>query len=133
MTRYGIDATTLLHLIDNGLRPHGDHQIVAPNLIRSDSLNLLFVDVLEGRREERAALKALERTAEFKMRLLGDRVSRATAWRIASEAGWTATSKAEYLAVTKLQADAFVSVDRGFAEQAAAIVPTAPLEALLHG
>ena len=40
------------------------------------------------------------------MRLLGDRVSRRTAWKIAQEQGWETTFDAEYLAVTKLQADA---------------------------
>ena len=132
MTRYGIDAPTLLHLVDNDLRPHATHQIVAPNLIRSESLDLLYRDVLAGHRDERAALRTLERTSELKMRLLGDRVSRATAWRIARERGWETTSEAEYFAVTQLQADAFVSVDRAAAERAAAVVPVAPLEALFR-
>lgn len=45
------------------------------------------------------------------MRLLGDRVSRRTAWEIAREQGWETTYGAEYVAVTRLQADAF---DRRF-------------------
>jgi hypothetical protein len=45
------------------------------------------------------------------MRLLGDRVSRRTAWRIAREHGWETTFDAEYLAVTKLQADGLVTID----------------------
>jgi predicted nucleic acid-binding protein len=44
------------------------------------------------------------------MRLLGDRVSRRTAWKIAREHGWETTYDAEYLAVAKLQADALVTV-----------------------
>ncbi len=46
-------------------------------------------------------------------------------------AGWDGTAMAEYLAVTKPQADAFVSVDREFSKRAAVIVPIAPVEALL--
>ena len=49
------------------------------------------------------------------MRLLADRVSRRTAWRIAREHGWDTLRDAEYLAMTKLQADALVTVDTALA------------------
>lgn len=45
------------------------------------------------------------------MRLLGDRMSRRTAWRLARQRGWDTLRDAEYLAITKLQADALVTVD----------------------
>lgn len=64
------------------------------------------------------------------MRLLGDRVSRRTAWKIAREQGWETTYDAEYLAVTGLQADALVTVDAALAAKAKELVPLAPLEAL---
>jgi hypothetical protein len=67
---------------------------------------------------------------EMKVRLLNDRVSRRTAWRIAQEQGWETTFEAEYLAVTELQADALVTVDAAMAAKAAHLVPTAPLSAL---
>jgi predicted nucleic acid-binding protein len=64
------------------------------------------------------------------MRLLGDRVSRRTAWKIAREQGWKTTYDAEYLAVTKLQADALVTVNPALATMAKDLVPLAQLEAL---
>jgi len=66
------------------------------------------------------------------MRLLGDRVSRRTAWKIAREQGWETTYDAEYLAVTKLQADALVTVNPALASKAKEVVQLAlaPLEAL---
>ncbi len=64
------------------------------------------------------------------MRLLGDRVSRRTAWKIAREEGWDTTYDAEYLAVTKLQADALVTVNPALAAKAKGLVPLAQLEAL---
>ena len=64
------------------------------------------------------------------MRLLGDRVSRRTGWQIAREHGWDDTFDAEYLAVTKLQADAFVTVDAAMAAKAAPVVPVAPVSTL---
>lgn len=76
------------------------------------------------------ALQHHERLTELKMRLLGDRVSRRTAWKIAREHGWETTYDAEYLAVAKLQADALVTVTAGLAAKATDVVPLAPLEAL---
>jgi predicted nucleic acid-binding protein len=131
MTRYVIDATTLLHLVDRGLSVDTDHQLVAPNSVRSEALQLLLVDVRRGARTEKAGREAHERVTELKMRLLGDRASRGLAWRIALENDWDTLRDAEYLAVTRLQADALVTLDPGLAAKAEGIVPVAPLEAML--
>ena len=130
MPRYVIDAPTLLHLVDMDLRPHPSHQLVAPNAIRSECMNLLLADVRAGRRDERAALEVHDRVTKVKLRVLSDRVSRVTAWRIARERGWDTIKEAEYLAITRLQADAFVSVDAVFAGRAADVVAVAPFDAL---
>ena len=133
MARYVIDAPTLLHLVDNGLCIDAGHQLVAPTSIRSEALQLLLCDVRRGARAEKAALQTHERITRLKMRLLGDRVSRAVAWRIAREQDWDTLHDAEYLAVTRLQADALVTVEPALAAKARELVPVAPLEALLTG
>jgi predicted nucleic acid-binding protein len=133
MARYVIDAPTLLHLVDNDLAVDRSHQLVAPNVVRSEALQLLLRDVRRGERTDRAALEVHERITELKMRLLGDRVSRATAWRIARQEDWDTLRDAEYLAVTRLQADALVTVDPALAAKAENVVPVAPLQALLTG
>ncbi len=130
MTRYVIDAPTLVHVIANDIAVNPRHQLVAPNGIRSQALGLLFEAVRNGELSEDAALEHHERLTELKMRLLGDRVSRRTAWRIAREQDWETTADAEYLAVTKLQADALVTIDPKLAERAANVVPLADLDAL---
>lgn len=132
MTRYVVDALTLLRLVDHDLEPLPTHQLVAPNSIRSEALQLLLRDVRDRRRAERDALKAHERITETKIRLLGDRVSRSTAWRIAREHDWESLREAEYMAITRLQADALVTVDPALASLADGIVPLAPFEALTH-
>jgi predicted nucleic acid-binding protein len=86
--------------------------------------------VRSGEITEAVALQRHERLTEMKMRLLGDRVSRRTAWKIAREQGWDTTFDAEYLAVCRLQADALVTIDPAMAAKAAHIVPLAPLSAL---
>jgi len=67
--------------------------------------------VQRGEITEAVALDRHERLTELKMRLLNDRMSRRTAWQIARQHDWATTFDAEYLAVTKLQADALVTVD----------------------
>jgi len=130
MTRYVIDAATLLHVVANDVRISPRHQIVAPNLIRSQALSLLLEAVRRGDLTEDLALQRHERLTELRMRLLGDRVSRRTAWKIAREQGWETTYDAEYLAVTRLQADALVTVNPALAAKARNVVPLAPLEVL---
>ena len=130
VARYVVDAPTLLHIVAEHLQVSPEHQLVAPNLVRSQALSLLLAAVRRGAITEEVALEQHERFTELKMRLLGDRVSRRTAWRIAQEQGWDATFDAEYLAVTKLQADALVTIDQALAAKAAGIVPVAPVAAL---
>lgn len=131
MARYVIDAPTLLHLLDRDLTVDPGHQLVAPGSIRSEALQLLLDDVRRGARTDKEALQVHERVTERKMRVLGDRASRGTAWRIAREHDWDTLRDAEYLAVTRLQADALVTVDPGLAAKASDVVPLAPLQALL--
>ncbi len=133
MTRYVIDAPTLLHLVAEGVEVSPEHQLVAPNIIRSQALSLLLAGVRQGDMTEAVALQRHERFTELKMRLLGDRVSRRTAWRIALDNGWETTFDAEYLAVAKLQADALVTIDAELATKADGVVPLAPVEALSAG
>jgi predicted nucleic acid-binding protein len=102
VARCVIDAPTLLHLVDAGLHVHPGHQLVAPNSIRSEALELLLGDVRAGKRTEAAALETHDRMTGIKMRLLGDRVSRRTAWQVAREHDWSTLRDAEYLAVTRL-------------------------------
>jgi predicted nucleic acid-binding protein len=131
VARYVIDAPTLLHLVDAGLQVDPGHQLVAPNSIRSEALELLLHDVRTGKRTEAAALEAHERMTEIKMRLLGDRVSRRTAWRVARQHDWDTLRDAEYLALTRLQADALVTVDPSLAATARDAVPVAAIDDLL--
>ena len=114
----------------NDIEIDPDHQLVAPNLIRSQALTLLLADVRSGNITEQVALQHHERFTELEMRLLGDRVSRRTAWKIALAHGWDTTFDAEYLAVCQLQADALITIDPTLAAKADGIVSLAPLEML---
>jgi predicted nucleic acid-binding protein len=131
MTRYAIDAATALRLIREEADADPVHQLVGPAVLRSDALATLYRDVRDGTLTEDEGREQLEKIAALKMRLLGDRVSRATAWKIAAALGWDDIGSAEYLAVASLQADALVTADEGLAAAAAGIVRVAPYEDLV--
>lgn len=133
VTRYVIDAATLVHLVDHDLTVDPSHRLVGPNSIRSEALQLLLDDVRSGNRTESEALATHEGITRLKIRLLGDRVSRATSWQIAVDHGWEKLRRAEYLAITRLQADALVTLDPDLAAKAHGVVPVAPLKALFSG
>lgn len=132
MARYVIDAPTLLHLADTGLRADPGHRLVAPNSIRSEAMEILLTGVRMGTRTEAAALETHERMTGMKLRLLGDRSSRGTAWKLAREHDWDTLRDAEYLAITRLQGDALITVDPRLAELARNIVPVAAVDDLLE-
>ena len=130
MTRFGIDPPTFLQLARTDRAPHESHQLVAPNSLRSKAFELMLPEVDGGEITEREAFEIHERLTELKVRLLGDRVSRRTAWNYAREFGWPTLADAEYLAVTRLQADALVTIDSDLAAKASGVVPLAPYDEL---
>ena len=128
MARYVIDAPTLLRLVADDIDVDPAHRLVAPNRIRSDALSLLLAAVNRDEITEELALHQHERLTETKMRLLGDRVSRRTAWNLAREHGWESIGTAEYLAVCLLQADALITIDPELARLSTGIVALASLD-----
>jgi len=67
----------------------------------------------------------------LRIRLLGDRVLQNLAWTIADQLGWSDTLDAEYVALTQLQADAFITRDAELAHAVkGGLVMIAPIEAL---
>jgi predicted nucleic acid-binding protein len=131
MTRYGIDALTAIRLVREGITVPDEHQLVAPNLLRSEALSRIYRATRAGEHTESEARALLDGITEMRIRLLGDRVSRARAWRVAEQLGWDDTAQAEYVAVAQLQADAFVTLDEELARRVEGVVVLAPFEALL--
>ncbi|MFJ3958478.1 hypothetical protein [Arthrobacter sp. NPDC090010] len=131
-TRFAIDAVTALRIIREDPTLGDRVRLVAPAVLRSQVLAALYRESRHGLLDDRAARAQLAGLATLKVRLLGDRVSRATAWRIAGTLGWDDVGPAEYLAVASLQADVLVAGDKQLAEAAAGIVPLARYEELFR-
>jgi predicted nucleic acid-binding protein len=130
MTRFGIDALTAIRLAREGITLPEEHSLVAPTLLRSHALAVQYTLAHKGDLDSKEARAVLDVITTMRIRLLGDRVSRATAWRIAEEHHWANIVDAEYLAVAQLQADFFVTVDPRLERLADGIVPTAPFDRL---
>ncbi|MDR6972740.1 hypothetical protein [Leifsonia shinshuensis] len=130
MARFAIDAPTCVALLRRDIVLSSGHQLVAPAALRSDVLALLFDEVRETNLTEAEGRRELDLFAEMKIRLLGDRVSRATAWKIAHDLGWADPRPAEYLAVAHLQADFLVTDDARLRDGARGITPVAGRDAL---
>lgn len=130
MTRYAIDLPAAMRLLEEDVAVPTQHSLVGPNLLRSQALSELYRSVRSGALTPGKGRELLERLAALKIRLLGDRVSRAVAWQIADQLGWDDTTDAEYLAVAKLQSDALVALDPALRGAAEGIVPLADFDDL---
>ena len=119
MTRFAIDAPTAVRMVREGTVVPEGSTLVAPNLLRSQALSLIYRDVRAGRLEEAEARTLLDGITTMRIRLLGDRVSRGVAWQLAREFDWDDTADAEYVAVAKLQADVLVTADEELARRVA--------------
>jgi indolepyruvate ferredoxin oxidoreductase alpha subunit len=130
VTRFVVDCGVVLHLASEGIEVPTEHELLAPTLLRSQTLSTLHEAVLAGELTEDVALERLARIQALPIRLLGDAVLRRNAWKLADQLGWESTYDAEYVALTKLQADALVTLDPELARQVEGIVPTASIDAL---
>ena len=126
MTRFVVDARAVLHLAGEGI----EHELLAPTLLRSQTLSALHEAVDRGELPAEVARERLERVWRIRIRLLGDAVLRRRAWEVADQLGWASTYDAEYVALTLLQADAFVTLDAELARSVEGIVETASIDAL---
>ena len=131
MTRFVIDTSAVLHLAARGTRPSARHKLLAPTLFRSQVLSAMHEAVHRKTLSAGLAAQRLAWIGRLPIRLLGDAVLRRRAWELADRLGWASTFDAEYLALTQLQADAFITRDRKLARQVRDIVPIAPIESLL--
>lgn len=132
MTRFVVDAAAAVQLVTGGAAIPAGHALVAPTLLRSQALALVYASVRDGTTDERSARRILDGIRGLRIRLLGDRVLQSVAWDVARTLDWPDTYQAEYIALTRLQADALVTLDAELAEAAATLVPVAPLASVLQ-
>ena len=130
MARFVVDVGAVLQLATEDLEVSPNHELLAPTLLRSQVLSAVHEAVHRGELPSDVARDRLERIWKMAIRLLGDAVLRRKAWDVADRLGWVDTYTAEYVALTLLQADAFVTLDTELARSVEGIVTTAPIDAL---
>jgi predicted nucleic acid-binding protein len=130
MTRFVVDAGAVLQLASAETDVAGEHELLAPTLLRSQTLSMLHEAVQRGEIPADVARERLTRIGRMPIRLLGDAVLRRRAWKVADQLGWDSTYDAEYVALTQLQADAFVTMDKELARSVQGIVETATIDEL---
>ena len=130
MTRFVVDCETLLRIAGGEIEVAGEHKLVAPTLVRSQALAALYEAARRGEIPAAAGRERVRRINSLKVRFLGDKVLQAQAWKVAAELGWETTYDAEYVALTQLQADAFITSDLKLAQAVNGLVETATIDAL---
>jgi len=130
VARFVVDCGVVLQLVSDGVEVAPEHELLAPTLLRSQTLSALHEAVQKGELAADVARERLKNVGAMPIRLLGDAVLRRRAWEIAEQLGWAETYDAEYLALTQLQANAFVTLDAELARQAKGVVPLASIDAL---
>lgn len=130
MTRYVIRPDVAIRLAREDAVVRDEHELLAPTLLRSQVLSQLYRAVQAGELTPHDAENALGYVRGLRVRLLGDRVLQSVAWDVADQLGWPDTYDAEYVALTRLQADALVTLDERFARAAERLVTIASFDDL---
>ena len=130
MTRYVIGPDVAIQLAgEEAVVPDG-HHMLAPALLRSQTLSLLYQAVHRGEMTKEDAERRLFYVQGMRIRLHEDYLLQNAAWRVADQLGWPDTFEAEYVALTQLEADALITLDRQLADAVKDLVTVAPIEAL---
>jgi predicted nucleic acid-binding protein len=130
VARFVVDCGVVLRLASEGTEIPDEHELLAPTLLRSQTLSVLHEAVHRGEIPADVALERLARIRALPIRLLGDAVLRRRAWDLAERLGWAETYDAEYVALTQLQGDMLVTLDAELARSVEGIVETASIDAL---
>ena len=130
MTRFVVDASAVLQVASAGIKVSAKHKLLAPTLLRSQTLSVMHEAVQRGEIRAPVARERLARIGRMPIRLLGDAVLRRRAWELADQLDWASTYNAEYVALTQLQADAFITLDANLARSVKGIVKTVSIDAL---
>jgi predicted nucleic acid-binding protein len=130
MTRFVVDPLAVIELASNRIEVAGTHELLAPTLLRSQTLSLVHEAVHRGEIPADVGRDRLTLIGQIKIRYLGDAVLRRNAWDLAEKLGRPSTYKTEYLALTLLQGDALVTLDPELARLAENVVPVAGIEDL---
>jgi hypothetical protein len=85
MTKYVIGPDVAIRLAHDEAVIRDEHQILAPALLRSQLVSLLYQAVHRGELTKKDAERRLNYVRGLRIRLLGDRVLQNVAWKVADQ------------------------------------------------
>jgi len=130
VSRFVVHCSTVLNLASERIAVPAEHKLLAPTLLRSQTLSALHEAVHRGEIPAEVARERLAGIQAMPIRLLGDAVLRRRAWDLAEQLGWAQTYDAEYVALAQLQRATLVTLHAELARRVDGLVPTATIEAL---
>ena len=114
MTRFVVDASAVLHLASAGVEVSGEHKLLAPTLLRSQCCRLCTRPCSGARSRPKSRATTLPASGGCRSGFSATACSGVGPGSWADRLGWASTYKAEYVALTQLQADAFVTLSRNW-------------------
>ena len=100
MTRYVIGPDVAIRLAGDEAEVPDGHHLLAPPLLRSQMLSLLYQAVRRGEMTKEDAERRLFYARGMRIRLHEDHELQVVEWKVAGQLGWPDTFDAEYVALT---------------------------------
>ena len=100
MTRYVIGPDVAIRLAGDEAVVTDGHHMLAPALLRSQMLSLLYQAVRRGEMTKEDAERRLFYVQGMRIRPHEDYLLQKAAWQVAEQLGWSDTFDAEYVALT---------------------------------
>ncbi len=92
MTKFVIGPDVALRLAQEDAVIAGEHNLLAPTLLRSQLLSMAYRAVRQGKMTKNDADHHLGYVRGLRIRLLGDRVLQNAAWKVAAQFEWPGQS-----------------------------------------
>jgi len=132
--RFVIDASATLRLAADPFEIAGGIELYAPTFLRSETLSSLHEAAQRGELDPATARDRLDWITQWfvrqPVRLLGDAVLKANAWKVADRLGWPSTYAAEYVAMAILRRCPLITLDEAIVQQVRGMVEIAALDEL---
>jgi indolepyruvate ferredoxin oxidoreductase alpha subunit len=134
MSAFVIDASVAMRLAADPFEIAADVELYAPTYLCSETLSLLHEAAHAGELAPATARDRLDWMTNWfvhqPVRLLGDAVLKAQAWKVADRLGWPSTYAAEYVAMAILRRCPLITLDKALARQVTGLVEIASIDDL---
>ena len=130
MTRFVVDCGVVLHLVGEGIEVAAEHEMLAPTLLRPRRCRPCMRPWTGAKSRRMSPSTGSPASGRCRSGSSATPCSGVEPGTSPTSWGWAGTYDAEYVALTQLQADAFVTLDADLARRVEGTFPTAAIQAL---